>query len=659
MCGIAGLLGWRSDDPQAAVESMTAALRHRGPDDHGHWIDAELNVALGHRRLSILDLSAQGHQPMLSRSGRFVMAYNGEIYNFQDLRSDIEAAAGGWSWRGHSDTEVLLAAMETWGVRSAIERTVGMFAIAVWDRQGRELWLARDRIGEKPLYYGRLGEAFAFASEPKAFVAIAPSRLEIDRDAVAEFMQFGYVPAPRTIYRGIGKLNAGCLVRVTAASVAGASERYWSLDTGEHAELTRTLSTADDAAAIGMLDGHLSRAVGQQMVADVPLGAFLSGGIDSSLIVALMQARSARKVRTFTIGFSEAAFDEAPFARGVAQHLGTDHTELYVAPADAAAVIPKLPLIFDEPFADSSQIPTSILAELTRKQVTVSLSGDGGDELFAGYPRYIFAQTLWRRIQSMPGPLRGLVARTLRAVPPRTMDNLLTVAPMLAARGVSGHRLMRLSQLLGARTFGESYVRLVSQWQPEDGLVAGASVRRDVPAWPAGSGSGLQGMRRWDLAQYLADDILVKVDRSAMHASLESRAPLLDHRVVEFAFALPDRMLVRDGEAKWLLKRLLDRYVPRALIDRPKAGFGLPLAEWLRGPLREWAEDLLDEQAIRSEGLLDAGMIGQIWRDHLKRRAERQAHLWNVLMFQAWLRATAASRAVAAVPPRGREALHA
>jgi asparagine synthase (glutamine-hydrolysing) len=633
-------------DLEATIDAMTRTLNHRGPDDRGRWVAPENGVALGHTRLSILDLSPEGHQPMLSASGRFVIVFNGEIYNFAELRARLETERVAPSWRGHSDTEILLAAIEAWGLRSSLERSVGMFALAVWDRETRELWLARDRMGEKPLYYGTASGAFLFASELKAIRAAAPGGLGIDRDALADFMRFGCVPAPRTIYRGIRKLPPGAMVRVMGSGQALAPQRYWTLDSAEVEGLSQELAGVGDDQLLAHFEQRLSRAVVQEMVADVPLGAFLSGGVDSSLIVALMQAHSSRPVRTFTIGFAESGFDEAPFAREVAKHLGTDHTELYVTPDHAAAIIPRLPHIYDEPFADSSQVPTALVAQLTRAHVTVSLSGDGGDELFAGYPRYGFAPQLWKRLQIMPRMARLALARGIAAVSPQRWDSLLSPLPALRARGVSGHRMSRLAQLLAAESFGEMYVRLISQWQPEDRVVLGAEASGSgAHPWPS-RGSDLQRMRRWDAAQYLPDDILVKVDRAAMSASLESRAPLLDHRVVEFAFSLPENALVRNGESKWLMRQLLDRYVPRALIDRPKSGFGLPLADWLRGPLRDWAEELLDSKSIAEQGLLDSRVVSRIWRDHLAKRAERHPHLWNVLMFQAWAKETGASDGV-------------
>jgi asparagine synthase (glutamine-hydrolysing) len=649
MCGIAGLLGAPAGtDLVAAARRMAASLIHRGPDDEGIWTDPAHGVALAHRRLAIIDVSPQGHQPMQSVSGRYVLAYNGEIYNFERIRAELAAAGRAPAWRGHSDTEVLLAAVESWGIEATLARTVGMFAIALWDHTAGALTLARDRIGEKPLYYGRTGHGLVFASELKAIRALSGEALAIDPLALAEYMQFGYVPAPRCIHRGLAKLPAGHFVTLGAGHADPSPRPYWQLgDTGQPSLAARLASASDDDLIDGLHE-RLREAVGLQMVSDVPLGAFLSGGIDSSLVVALMQAQSRQRVRTFTIGFHEKAFDEAPFAKAVAGHLGTDHTELYASADDAAAVIPALPRIYDEPFADSSQIPTTLVARLTRQHVTVSLSGDGGDELFAGYPRYAITAALWQRVSRLPASLRAAGIAALRSATPQGWDRLLRLLPAGPRQSVNGRRVHRLAQLMGARSLAEMYVRLMSQWPPEEGLVLG--VRGSTTEglhWPS-HGTPTEQMRRWDLYQYLPDDLLVKVDRAAMSASLESRAPLLDHRVVELAFALPAHALARDGQGKWILRRLLDRYVPRALIERPKAGFSVPLAQWLRGPLLAWASDLLDPPRIRREGLIDADQVAAMWQEHRSGRFDRSSHLWNVLMFQAWLGESASRSARAA-----------
>lgn len=637
MCGIAGLLGAPAGTPlDACAKRMADALAHRGPDDEGFWSDPAHGLVLAHRRLAIVDLSPQGHQPMLSADGRFVLAFNGEIYNFELLRDELVAAGKAPAWRGHSDTEVLLAGIEAWGLRDTLQRAVGMFAVALWDRAEHRLSLARDRMGEKPLYYGQTVRGWAFASELKAIRALQAEPLAIDTSALAEYMQFGYVAAPRTIHVGLFKVPPGHILELAVPGPQGAPSPFWSMD-GEGSDgLRAQLSTVGDAEAIDLLQQRLSEAVKLQMVADVPLGAFLSGGVDSSTVVALMQAQSSRRVRTYTIGFHDKAFDEAPFARAVAQHLGTDHTELYVQASDAEAVIPQLPTIYDEPFADASQIPTTLVSRLTRQHVTVSLSGDGGDELFAGYPRYTITERMWQRISGLPMPLRAMAAQLLRAATPQTWDRMLAWLPPSRRLTINGRRIHRLAQLLSSNSLGEMYVRLMSQWQAEDALVLGASTTRSTGFWPPG-GTAIAQMQRRDLHQYLPDDLLVKVDRAAMSASLESRAPMLDHRVVELALALPQRLLIREGQGKWLLRRVLDRHVPRSLIDRPKAGFSVPLAAWLRGPLKTWASDLLVEDHLKRQGLLDAARVAAMWQEHLSGRYDRSPYLWNVLMFQAWL----------------------
>lgn len=638
MCGVAGLLAVAGTaDIEASGRRMAAALRHRGPDDEGIWLDRAHGLVLAHRRLSIIDLSPQGHQPMLSASGRYVLAYNGEIYNYLEIREALAKSGKAPVWRGHSDTEVLLAAVEAWGLEPTLRRTVGMFAVALWDRQTATLTLARDRLGEKPLYFGRTPSGFAFASELKAFDALGHASPTVDVQALTDFMQFGYVPAPRSIYRGIGKLPAGHFVTVRSDGSAGVPQAYWELCGEGHDTLTEELARSTDEDLEERLHERLRASVALQMVADVPLGAFLSGGVDSSTVVALMQSHSRQRVRTFTIGFHEKAFDEAPYAKAVAAHIGTDHTELYVSAADAAAVIPDLPRIYDEPFADSSQVPTVLVSRLTRRHVTVSLSGDGGDELFAGYPRYAIGAALWRRIHRAPQSLRAGVGALLQWPTSRAWDGLVSTLAPSRAQAINGQRIHRLGRMLASRTLEEMYVRLLTQWSPEDGLVLsmeGEPIPR-ASRW-LGSGTDIQKMRDWDAHQYLPDDLLVKVDRAAMSASLESRAPLLDHRVAELAAALPERLLLREGQGKWILRRVLDRYVPRALIERPKAGFAIPIAQWLRGPLRGWASDLLDPARLRADGLLDADKVSAMWRQHVGGSFDRSTCLWNVLMFQAW-----------------------
>ena len=638
MCGVVGVVASRPKSGLIEyVERMLAPLVHRGPDDHGVWVDGEQGVALGHRRLSILDLSSHGHQPMASASGRYVIAYNGEIYNFAEICEELTAAGAAPVWRGHSDTEILLAAFDAWGVEATLRRAVGMFAIALWDKAARRLTLARDRVGEKPLYYGFIGGNFIFASELKAIRAVAGHELQVDRNALAEFMRFGYIPAPQSIYSGISKLLPGHFLTVNSPSDVGMPSPYWTVGGADQEQLRAELALCDDNELVDHVHHRLQDAVRLQMVSDVPLGAFLSGGVDSSTIVALMQAQSSQRVRTYTVGFHEDVFNEAPYAKAVAQHLGTEHIEMYVSAKSAADVIPELPTIYDEPFADSSQIPTTLVSRLTRQHVTVSLSGDGGDELFAGYPRYQITAALWQRVNRQPMALRKVASALLRCLSSQDWDRIFCVLPASQRQRVNGRRIHRLSQLMGSRSLGEMYVRLMSQWQPEEGLVLGTS-RQSFPSldW-AQTDDPIEAMRQWDVGQYLPDDLLVKVDRATMSTSLESRTPLLDHRVVELAFALPRRALVRDGIGKWALRRVLDRYVPRELVDRPKAGFSVPLAAWLRGPLRQWAESLLNSAALVDQGFLDAPKVSMMWRQHVAGSYDRSLYLWNVLMFQAWL----------------------
>jgi len=642
MCGIAGLWGRPgksgSEDARATVEAMTATLLHRGPDDGGSWLDQAAGLALGHRRLSILDLSPTGHQPMLSRCGRYVIVFNGEIYNHAELR----AALGDALWLGHSDTETLLEAIARWGIVAALKRCTGMFALALWDRERRELHLARDRLGEKPLYYGWIGQTLVFASELKALRAHPEWRGEIDRGALALLLRHSYIPAPHSIYRGIRKLMPATILTLRADGSSDET-RYWSArEIAERGVNEPFAGSAGEAAA--ELERLLSRSIGRQMVADVPLGAFLSGGIDSSAVVALMQAQSTRPVKSFTIGFNEPGYDEAGYARAVAHHLGTEHTELTVSSRQALEVIPRLPELYDEPFSDSSQIPTFLVAQLAREQVAVSLSGDGGDELFGGYNRYFLGRSLWRKTGWLPRGVRRAAAAAIEAVSPAGWDALFAgckgILPPHLRHARPGDKLHKLAGILGARDADEIYRGLVSHWQhPASVVIAGTepgTALTDSGAWPD-LPDFTQRMMYLDLVSYLPDDILVKVDRAAMGVSLETRVPMLDHELVEFAWRVPLSMKIRDGEGKWLLRQVLYRHVPRALIERPKMGFGVPIDAWLRGPLRDWAEALLDESRLTREGYFDPRPIRARWREHLSGRRNWQYHLWDVLMFQAWL----------------------
>jgi len=640
MCGFAGFIDLARRTPEADLlaraEGMAARLYHRGPDGDGVWADAGTGLGLGHRRLAILDLSPAGHQPMVSADGRYVIAYNGEVYNFPELRAELEA--GGVAFRGSCDTEVVVEAIAAWGLERALGRMVGMFAFALWDKAERVLCLACDRLGIKPLYWGRCGEHFLFASEIKALRAHPAWTATVDRDALAAYLRFGYVPAPRSIYAGIAKLEAGTFLTLREGGEAEI-RRYWDLREITLSSRAR-LRDLDDAEATDRLDSLLRDAVKGRMVADVPLGAFLSGGVDSSTVTALMQDQSSRPVETFSIGFSESAFDESSEADAVARHLGTDHTELMVSPADARAVIPHLPHIYDEPFADSSQIPTYLVSRLARHRVSVALSGDGGDEMFAGYNRHRLAAGVWPRLGRVPPALRGMAASCLRTLPPRLWDMLFAPSPKRLRHVLTGDRMHKLAAVLASANDADLYGRLVSQWpDPESLVVEGAcegeqiwndpGLVRDLPDLMA-------RMRYMDTVGYLPGDILTKLDRASMAVSLEARVPLIDHRVAEFAAGLPPHMLIRGRRGKWLLRQVLHRYVPEELVTRPKTGFGVPLDSWLRGPLRDWAEGLLSRSRLEEEGFFAPVPVRRVWKEHLSGRRNHQHKLWAVLMFQAW-----------------------
>jgi asparagine synthase (glutamine-hydrolysing) len=608
-------------------------LAHRGPDDGGIWCDAAARLSLGFRRLAIVDVSPLGHQPMTSKTGRFTIVFNGEIYNHLDLRQNLP----GVSWKGGSDTETLLACIEEWGIYTALQRAVGMFAFAVWDRQERALFLARDRLGEKPLYYGHLpGGDFVFASELKALKAHARWLGAIDRTALSTFMQFAAVPDPLSIFEGINKLMPSHVLEVREGRPS-VCKRYWALDQAD--DHVVAIPEEGEAAAIDRLDSLLTQSVQQQMMADVPIGAFLSGGIDSSTIVALMCKASAANVRTFSVGFEELGFDEAPHARKVAKHLGTIHSEEYVTAKQALDVVPRLPAIYDEPFADSSQIPTFLLCGSARRDVTVALTGDGADELFAGYDRYKVAATIWPLVSRVPLPIRRGLGKVIRSLPATISEHLARpVNLMKPGWGLNADRLHKFAESVLVSPTAESlYLSLLSSWPDPEAIVAGhAPTQRPVLNGHFAKTTLVDAMCWSDLENYLPNDILVKVDRAAMAVSLETRAPFLDHRVVRFSRMLPLNQRVRDGRQKWILRQVLERYVPRSLIERPKQGFGVPIGLWLRGALREWAEHLLDERKLAEGGLLNPGPIRQKWREHLAGKHNWQLPLWTVLMFQAW-----------------------
>lgn len=645
MCGIAGWIDLRGRTNRYDLESLAArmadALSHRGPDDHGVWADPETGVALGHRRLSILDLSPAGHQPMVSGNGRFVISYNGEIYNCEEIRQELQKANPRLGFRGHSDTEIMLAAFEQWGIEPSLERMNGMFAFALWDRNERTLILARDRFGEKPLYYGTIGDAFLFASELKAFLEHPAFAAEIDRDALVPYLQFSCIPAPFSIYRGIHKLLPGTILRCRNGEVRVST--FWSvLDCLEGAASQPFEGSETDA--IAELDRLLRDAVRMRMHADVPLGAFLSGGIDSSLIVALMQAQSKSPVQTFTIGFHDPAYDEAPDAQAVARHLGTEHTELYVTPAEAIGLVGRLPEVYDEPFADSSQLPTLLISHLARQHVTVSLSGDGGDEVFGGYNRYTFGTRLWNWLRRTPKVLRRLSATAITGIEPQHWESIFgLLRPILRAdlrQRNPGYKLHQLARLLSSTDREDMYAKITSHWLPSERAVREAtsdSPRRISEQERLALPSFALHAMYLDTITYLPNDILAKVDRATMAFGLESRIPYLDHRVVEFAWRLPLEMKVRPHCGKWILRQVLQRYVPSKLTERPKMGFGVPLDAWLRTSLRDWAEALLDPKRIDQQGFFNSAVIRNKWDAHQEGRGNWQYHLWDVLMFQSWL----------------------
>lgn len=641
MCGFSGFLQTHSfpEHPAQLLKAMGLAIAYRGPDDGGEWWDAASGIGLSHRRLSILDLSPAGHQPMVSACQRFVIAFNGEIYNHLELRAALPETA----WRGHSDTETLLAAIAAWGMDATLKKCVGMFALALWDKHTQTLTLARDRLGEKPLYYGWQGQSFVFGSELKALKAHPDFNASVNRDALALLMRYNCIPAPYSIWQGIHKLSPGCRLTVSANAREPQITAYWSGKDAVTAGLAAPFTGSADEA-VSALENVLMTAVGQQMVADVPLGAFLSGGIDSSAIVALMQAQSSRPVKTFAIGFHEAAYNEAHHAKAVAQHLRTDHTELYVTAQDALNVIPKLPSLYDEPFSDSSQIPTYLVAAMAREHVTVSLSGDAGDELFCGYNRYLQTHHLWGKLTRLPLAVRQSIAYSLTRLSPATWNRLAKPFMAFAPAGLKhlnvGDKLHKGSGVLSYPTVNELYFDLISHWKEPAKLVLGATEPPTLLTTPqnqAQTPTDIERMMALDLLTYLPDDILVKVDRAAMGVSLETRVPFLDHRVVEFAWRLPMQYKLRDGVGKWALRQVLYKHVPKNLIERPKMGFGVPIDVWLRGPLQDWAESLINENRLRQEGYFNPQMVRAKWDEHQSGKRNWQYYLWDVLMFQAWL----------------------
>lgn len=643
MCGLAGVWATRGGDAEQlrrTVECMIAPIVHRGPDDKGVWTDDAVGLALGFRRLAIIDLSAAGHQPMQSQTGRFTVTFNGEIYNFRELRRELEAS--GARFRGHSDTEVMLAGFEHWGIAQAVRRFVGMFAFAVWDRHSRTLTLARDRVGIKPLYVSSSDGNVLFGSELKSLAAHPAFSRELDRHSLTSFLRYLYVPAPRTIYANALKLLPGHLMVISdPATPLPQPQPYWSVEDAARRGLANPLSVPDDVA-IATLENVLRDAIGLRMVADVPLGAMLSGGIDSSVVVALMQQQSTRPVQTFTIAFDDPAFNEAAHASRIAAHLGTEHTELMLTGREALDLVPRLSTMFDEPLADPSQIPTFLVSQLARRSVTVALSGDGGDELFAGYNRYLYGERMMNRINRLHPSARRIASGAVHMLHPEQWDTLHAAV----TRFSSGHRrrhpgqsLYKIARLLNAGTVPDMYQTLLSAWQDPARILPMASVAEDrvreilVDAAPMPL---LNRMMLADQITYLPDDLLAKADRASMAVSLEMRVPLLDHRLLEFSWRLPPELLVRDGQGKWILRQVLYRHVPPPMVDRPKMGFSVPVNTWLRGPLRDWAESLLSREALQRDGIFSTEQVRGAWEHFLAGRSSNGLALWAVLLFRSW-----------------------
>lgn len=641
MCGIAGFIdskGINFDYANEIGKAMGKAIQHRGPDDSGIWIDKDNGLTLVHQRLSIIELSQSGHQPMISASGRYILCFNGEIYNHKDLRIELDKQGKSPAWQGNSDTETILACIEAYGLKKTLQKLIGMFAIAIWDKFKKEIFLARDRVGEKPLYYGSYGELLLFGSELKALRAHPKFIPKINRDALCLFLRHNCIPQPYSIYEGIKKLPPGHFVNLKKDAVP---KKYWSLnDSITSAKLIPFKETEIDS--LNALDKLLLLSVKGQMQADVPLGAFLSGGVDSSLILALMQEQSSLPIESFTIGFENKEFNEAPFAMEVAKYLGAQHNELYVSSQTARDVIPNLPKIYDEPFSDSSQIPTFLVSQMAQKQVKVCLSGDGGDEIFGGYNRYTWGNSFLSKQMKIPKPFRTFASKLIMSVSPSIWNKLLAPASYLSPQKLKytnvGDKLHKLASILNSSSFEEFYCKLISHWNfPESIVIGGKEPETFVNMKTASNDvSNVEQMMFYDMLMYLPDDILVKTDRAAMAVSLETRAPFLDHRVIDLASRLPLHMKIRGGTNKWCLRELLYRRVPKKLIERPKMGFGVPIGDWLRGPLHDWAENLLEEKKMIQSGYFQNVEIQKKWREHLSGEKNWHYYLWDILMFESW-----------------------
>ncbi len=643
MCGIAGFINTSQVGHESICRKMVATLHHRGPDHSDVWISKDHGIALGHARLSILDLSTAGHQPMTSSCGRYVMTFNGEIYNHLQLRKKLSLSGYSASWRGHSDTETLLATFSVWGVKKTLQECVGMFALALWDNKEKKLTLTRDRIGEKPVYYGWQGSSFLFGSELKALKAHPEFQNNINRDSLCLLLRHNTISSPYSIYQGVSKLAPGSILTLNLSNKEIEVETYWSMKEVVQSALNNPFEGSEQEALLE-LEAVLSQSVSDQMISDVPLGAFLSGGIDSSTVVALMQSQSSNKVKTFSIGFNEKGYDEAKHAKDVAEHLGTDHTELYVTSSEALNVIPQLPVMFDEPFSDSSQIPTYLVSKLAKRNVDVSLSGDGGDELFGGYNRHIWVKSIWNRTGHLPLFSRRLILYAITSLSPTTWNQFFrmcsSVFPSRYRVSQPGDKMYKLASVIASESPDAMYRDLVSHWSRPDSIVLGSKEPEtllDNPSLLPDLFDVEQRMMFLDTVTYLSDDILTKVDRAAMSVSLETRVPMLDHRVVEFAWRLPLNMKIKNGQGKWILRQLLHKHVPKNLVERPKMGFGVPMDIWLRGPLRDWAENLLETSRLEQEGFFNAEAVRTKWNEHISGKRDWQHHLWDVLMFQAWL----------------------